>query len=754
MHQPGSYYPSSLGKCKMKLHLFSSKKFFIEITVFCIISAELLWGEPPTIGGYNVYYGSLHNHCDINGNHHALGTPDEAFNYGKNTAHLDFLGLTDHDLYVSNDTWNAVKAAADRYNQDNVFVALRGFEWTTVSLGHIAILNTDDYCVSSSVNTFQSICSWLNSRSGSVAFFNHPGRQNGNGHEFEHFNIPAVPNIVGMELWNKSDPFSDYYYNDGYYSNDHNKGYFDEALNRRWKIGASGSEDNHEGTWGTAVNSRLAILAKHLSRDSLLDALRSRRFYSTLDKNIVLSFKIDEEEMGSTITSGSSKIQVQAVDLDGESFNKIMLFNKNHDTIATLNINTTTINFNRDVITTDSNYFYVKISQPDGDEAISSPIWVLPNQLPTSTITTPLNESQFVAPASITLRANAVDPDGSIDRVKFYINGNYLNEDLSSPFEYVWSGVTPGLYTITAVAFDKRNASKVSNPVSITVNAGLNAPVVVLKRIGGGSDDAEESQSGTVSLNSSDLEIVNDEESGYGNQVVGLRFPGLGIPKASIINSAYIQFTTDEVTSGSCQVSVRGEASDNSAAFTTSNKNVSNRSRTSATVSWNIPSWDSVNVASSSQRTPDLKSIIQEIVNRSNFTSSSALSIIFTGSGTRTAKSFDGSTTDAPYIAVEYNRLPVCSITAPINNAVFTASATVDVTVNASDPDGTISKVTFYVDGNPVGDDVSAPFSYGLTGLTTGAHILKAIAIDNSTAKDTSDAITINILPPNHESTQ
>jgi hypothetical protein len=64
-----------------------------------------------------------------------------------------------------------------------------------------------------------------------------------------------------MELWNKNDAFSTYYYNDGYYTNDGNKGYFDEANVRDWKIGAAGANDNHSGTWGTENNYRLAVLA-------------------------------------------------------------------------------------------------------------------------------------------------------------------------------------------------------------------------------------------------------------------------------------------------------------------------------------------------------------------------------------------------------------------------------------------------------------------------------------------------------------
>ncbi|XOF33095.1 MAG: hypothetical protein ACL93V_13925 [Candidatus Electrothrix sp. YB6] len=62
-----------------------------------------------------------------------------------------------------------------------------------------------------------------------------------------------------MELWNKNDDFD--YYTDGYYSSDGNKGHFDEALIRGWYIGASGSDDNQQGTWGTRNDFRIGVLA-------------------------------------------------------------------------------------------------------------------------------------------------------------------------------------------------------------------------------------------------------------------------------------------------------------------------------------------------------------------------------------------------------------------------------------------------------------------------------------------------------------
>ncbi len=174
-----------------------------------------------------------------------------------------------------------------------------------VAYGHVTVVNADTFCMTTNPETanFQQLCSWLN-RKDCFAIFNHPGRQNSCGTEFNHFNSAICEKIVGMELWNKSEGFSNYYYNDGYDSNDNKKGFFDEALTNGWKIGAAGGFDNHTATWGTSADFRVAILAKNLTREDLFNALKARRFYSTLDKNIALSFTIAGQEMGTTVPGG------------------------------------------------------------------------------------------------------------------------------------------------------------------------------------------------------------------------------------------------------------------------------------------------------------------------------------------------------------------------------------------------------------------------------------------------------------------
>ena len=410
--------------------------------------------QHPVIGGYNVYYGSLHNHSTVSG---ATGTPATAYNYAKNTGKLDFFGLADHSNQIDLTEWADVIAQANTYTQDGVFVGFYGFEWSSGgNYGHVAVVNTDDYCSTTSpTNTFASLVTWLASRPNGIAFCNHPGREDDKALEFSHFTTTPSNQVVGMELWNKGVGFSTYYYNDGYYLNDNNKGHYDEANNRGWRIGASGSGDNHGGTWGTSEPYRMAILANNLTRAELLAAMQARRFFSTLDKNLSLSFKINGKEMGSSMTGGNYTAQIQAADADGEFFNQVILFDKNHNIVNTWSLSTSTVDVSINLNTVDGDYYYVKVKQNDGNEAISSPIWisgVTTIQNPEISITSPevkTYPNPFTDHICFELEFNKYS---NISLDIFNLNGtktaNVFSGDVEAGFhrfEYVPKNVTDGI---------------------------------------------------------------------------------------------------------------------------------------------------------------------------------------------------------------------------------------------------------------------------------------------------------------------
>jgi predicted metal-dependent phosphoesterase TrpH len=325
-----------------------------------------------TIGGYNVYFGTLHNHSNVSD---GLGTPNDAYYYAYRYSDYDFFGLADHDLLIEPSEWEAMKIAADKFNKDGEFTTFRGFEWSS-DVGHVAVVNSEEYC-SCKVepeDTFTGLLNWVNKHE-CVAFFNHPGREDVAHNEFNHFTDSPSDNFVGIELWNGRNEFSRYYYNDGYFPNDDKKSFYDEANSRGWKLGATGSEDNHRGDHGNYTQKRLVILADTLTRTALYDALKARRFYSTLDKTLALSFKVGENEMGASIKSGAHNFIVSASDTENEIFTIVQIY-KNGKRLNEWNIIEMYVSITGTIDTSPGDYYYVKVTQQDGNEAISSPIFI------------------------------------------------------------------------------------------------------------------------------------------------------------------------------------------------------------------------------------------------------------------------------------------------------------------------------------------------------------------------------------------
>ncbi len=224
----------------------------------------------------------------------------------------------------------------------------------------------------------------------------------------------------------------------------------------------------------------------------------------------------------------------------------------------------------------------------------------------------------------------------------FYVNGQHDKADCY--FEDI-NGKRPDEFTLMS----KVQASETQTVMS---NIQASGTQTVVSRVSASSDDAEEKSSGNVNIDSSDLELVFDGS----NQEVGMRFTDINIPQGATITNAYIQFTVDETENIESSLTIQGQNEDDAEAFKSVKHNISIRDKTSAAVSWSPPEWLTVGVAGADQQTPDISLVVQEIVNRSGWNSGNALVIIITGTGKRTAESFDGGgITEAPTLHIEYS---------------------------------------------------------------------------------------------------
>ncbi|MHC4431458.1 MAG: PPC domain-containing protein, partial [Planctomycetota bacterium] len=170
-------------------------------------------------------------------------------------------------------------------------------------------------------------------------------------------------------------------------------------------------------------------------------------------------------------------------------------------------------------------------------------------------------------------------------------------------------------------------------------------------RVSTSADDVEERLSdGAMYLTSTDIELGDDLEL-IGEQSEGLRFQNVAIPQGATITSAYLEFETDEVGSTPTIIEIRAQAADNAPVFSTANYDLTSRPTTSAFVVWDIPAW---NIVDQKHQSPDLASVVQEVVNRPGWNANNSIVFVITGTGTRTAEAYDGEPDAAARLHVEY----------------------------------------------------------------------------------------------------
>jgi hypothetical protein len=179
------------------------------------------------------------------------------------------------------------------------------------------------------------------------------------------------------------------------------------------------------------------------------------------------------------------------------------------------------------------------------------------------------------------------------------------------------------------------------------------SPIIDI-RISSDNDDSEEKiSSGAIDDGSSDLELGQE---GSGAQLVGLRFPGVPIPAGATITNAYILFTTDEEDSNPTSLTIQTQDMDNAPAFTATPFDISDRTLSTTSVAWNdIPAWNTVGENDYKQQTPDISILVQEMVDRPGWAFGNPIVFIISGTGERTAESFDSAPDKAALLHIEYS---------------------------------------------------------------------------------------------------
>jgi hypothetical protein len=186
-------------------------------------------------------------------------------------------------------------------------------------------------------------------------------------------------------------------------------------------------------------------------------------------------------------------------------------------------------------------------------------------------------------------------------------------------------------------------------------------------RIVNSSDDAEEAAAGAVSLNEAVLDL------GGSNRRVGLRFPGVNIPRHAAIVKAHIEFTAAGADATATAFTIEGDYAENPAAFTTASASISSRDVYATSVNWSVDyAWQNVDQV---HQSADLKAIVQKMVDRAGWNPGNAMAFIIRSTGNaeifRKAKAADAGGNKGPKLYIEYTAnildIPIAADTDDMN---------------------------------------------------------------------------------------
>lgn len=167
--------------------------------------------------------------------------------------------------------------------------------------------------------------------------------------------------------------------------------------------------------------------------------------------------------------------------------------------------------------------------------------------------------------------------------------------------------------------------------------------------------DAEECPDGDVTYTGASLQLTRDDTDGCaGEQTVGVFFQSVEVPAGATVHEATIQFTAAAAGTEPTDLVIWAEDGINPPDFDGVDRNVSNRPRLAGNVSWTVEAWSAPGESGPAQRTPNLRPVVQELVDQPGWASGNAMAFIITGTGQRVAVAFDGEPGQSAELTIRY----------------------------------------------------------------------------------------------------
>src|ERR1051326_4929583 len=358
--------------------------------------STLVFAQSP----YNIYYGDFHSHT-----WYSDGNQDQnmatytqpvarAITYARTNANsMNFLGVSDHNhneggLHMNLNYWRAGNHEADSVNQDGAFVGMRGQEWGVISGGgHVCVYGTDKlfgwdagiYDVFVTKSNYSMLWDSVK-KYGGFCYLAHPQSGDFGGIFSGAYNALADSVIQGVAI--RSGPASSTTTDESDPSSSDYQSRYHDLLRLGYPAAPCPHQDTHNTTFGRVNQQRTAVLATSLTQANVLDALRNRRVYATMDHNLQLRLEVGTHQMGEIFTTSSPfTVRIVASDPDGEHMSSIELRygvpgSGVAPTALTSNSGQDSLIFTPSQAINTTYYYYAYLTEPDANHAWSAPVWI------------------------------------------------------------------------------------------------------------------------------------------------------------------------------------------------------------------------------------------------------------------------------------------------------------------------------------------------------------------------------------------
>lgn len=369
----------------------------------------------------------------------------------------------------------------------------------------------------------------------------------------------------------------------------------------------------------------------------------------------------------------------------------------------------------------------------------SIPVSIRVTEAPTIALIEPENEALIIEGQPATVVAQAAD-DRAVAQVEFFVNGESVSVDTEAPWEYTLDTTIFGAYTVEAVATDDDGISTSASAITVSVR-GL--PQIQLSMPVSGTVVAE---TGAIDISAS--------ASVNGGTITKVDFYA-GETLIHTDTEAPFETTWTDLTAG--KYVIRAVATDEIGNEATAPSSEVIVAKLPAVTS--APSSNAVNVGESvvlRANIADGDNTITEVAFYNGET------LLFTDdaapweyewsdapAGTHmirvVATDAEAFSVESTAVEVRVNALPTVAIQTPANNVTVTEGSDVNVTADAEDSDGTIAEVRFFNQGTLLATDTEAPWSFILEDAAEGTYELTAVAVDDSGATASSNAVTVTV---------